>query len=1095
MADFADASSRLFQPLWGSELLDRAACCCAEDSLVELTGVWGSAAALIAAALAQRTDRPVVFITPHLDDADAAVDDIETLTGQRAMGLPAWEAQLAGDHVSVEITGERLAVLNRMLACGQGGQEPPAGPMILVAPVMAMLQPVPSRETLAASRRTLAVGEELDLDELIGWLIDGGFEPVEQVEEPGQFAHRGGIFDLFAPGQAQPIRIELFGDEIDSLRHFDLDTQRSTEPCRQVSVMAAGLAGDDPSAVTTLLEYLPADTLICTLEADELRDLAGQLYDRVRDDLAEASSPVALRSPAELFDGFERFTRVEMRLFAGRRNRGLALGVRSLERLRINTDEALAELADLAGDNDVWVCCDNTAEADRFAAMLAERHASLAGRVRLVRGHLAEGFAWPAAGLVAVGHHEIYQRHARPRKIRRVRTGRPIESMLDLAEGDYVVHVARGIAKFEGLRKMDRDGASEEYLRLRFAEGAIVHVPVSEIHLVQKYIGSRGRRPNLSNIGGGHWARTKERVAEAVEDLAAEMLRLQAARRASPGVAYAADSELQRQFAEEFAYVETEDQLAAIRAVEADMARAEPMDRLICGDVGYGKTEVAMRAAMRVVEAGRQVAVLVPTTVLAEQHGRTFTERFADFPVVVEMLSRFRTAGEQKSILKRLAAGQVDILIGTHRMLSSDVRFAELGLVVIDEEQRFGVSAKDHLKSLRVQVEVLTLTATPIPRTLHMALLGLRDISSLATPPLDRRAIHTEVSPRDDSLIRSAILRELNRDGQVFFVHNRVQDIHAVEAHLRKLVPDARLAVGHGQMPERQLEAVMGRLAQREIDVLLCTTIIELGLDIPSANTMIIDEADRYGLSELHQLRGRVGRYKHRAYCYLLLPERRTLNPVAARRLKAIEDFSDLGSGFAIAMRDLEIRGAGNILGPQQSGHIAAVGYELYCQLLERSVRRMRGEPAPSRPDTHLDLDVDALLPRAWVASARQRMEAYRRLAEIATVADLQSFREDLRDAYGPLPASAETLLALAEVRLRCGPAGIVSGVWMQPDVIFALEEQGAGEALWEALRAGPGGTVRHADDRTAHWRPPVALRSPEKFLPALLAAMRAADN
>jgi transcription-repair coupling factor (superfamily II helicase) len=670
-----------------------------------------------------------------------------------------------------------------------------------------------------------------------------------------------------------------------------------------------------------------------------------------------------------------------------------------------------------------------------------------------------------------------------------VRSGRPIESLLDLAEGDYVVHVMHGIARFEGLKTLARDGKNEEYLTLRFADAAVLHVPSGSINLVQKYIGARGKRPPLSKLGGSAWARQKARAAVAVTDLAAQLLRIQAMRQASEGIVYPAATDWQRQFEDEFIYTETEDQIATMRQIDDDMVRPRPMDRLLCGDVGYGKTELAMRAAFKVAEAGKQVAVLVPTTVLAAQHWRTFRERMADYPFTIEQLSRFRTGSEQDDVVARLAAGQVDVVIGTHRLLSKDVRFADLGLVVIDEEQRFGVEHKERLKNLRASVEVLTMTATPIPRTLHMALLGLRDISSLATPPMDRRAIHTEVREYDDELVRQVLYRELNRQGQVFFVHNRVMDIESVADRVKRLAPEARVAIGHGQMPHAELEDVMLRLVNQEIDVLVCTTIIESGLDIPTANTMIVHEADRFGLAELHQLRGRVGRYKHRAYCYLLLPERRTLTSVAAKRLKAIEEFSDLGAGFAIAMRDLEIRGAGNILGSEQSGHIAAVGYELYCQLLEEAVRQAKGEPAPPRRDTHVELGVDSFIPKEYVPSDRQRMEVYRRLARCAGAADMEQLATDLADAYGPVPPEAQTLLDLAEVRVRAAQFGIQSIIRIDPDIVFTFRDFTPAKHLFEGAR----GSVRLPDDHTVYWRLPKAYMEMPTLLRVLLNRLRQA--
>ncbi|MFW6154690.1 MAG: DEAD/DEAH box helicase, partial [Planctomycetota bacterium] len=529
------------------------------------------------------------------------------------------------------------------------------------------------------------------------------------------------------------------------------------------------------------------------------------------------------------------------------------------------------------------------------------------------------------------------------------------------------------------------------------------------------------------------------------------------------------DTIWQQRFEEEFPYTETRDQLACIKEVKADQMRPRPMDRLLCGDVGFGKTELAIRAAFKVVEAGRQVAVLVPTTVLAAQHMRTFSERLADYPFTVDVISRFRSAGDQKRIAERAAGGGIDILVGTHRLLSNDINFADLGLVIIDEEQRFGVAHKERFKAMRATVDVLTMTATPIPRTLHMSLLGLRDISNLQTPPLDRRAIHTEVARFDEGLIQGAIQRELAREGQVFFLHNRVGSIRAVADRVQQLVPDARVAVGHGQMPPRQLERVMLGFVDRAYDVLVCTTIIESGLDIPTVNTIIIDNGDRFGLAELHQLRGRVGRYKHRAYCHILLPEERTVTPVAAKRLKAIEEFSDLGAGFQIAMRDLEIRGAGNILGPEQSGHIATVGYELYCQLLDEAVRDLRGEAPPPRKDVSVDLGIRAYIPRRYIPSDRQRMEVYRRIARCGDENELTQLRTDLLDAYGKPPPALQTLLEVAEIRVLAGALGIGSIVLMRPDIIFTIRDWTLARDAFE----GATGTVRMPDERTAHWRLP----------------------
>ncbi len=720
------------------------------------------------------------------------------------------------------------------------------------------------------------------------------------------------------------------------------------------------------------------------------------------------------------------------------------LHVESVERFSGDVGRVRDELDAVAARERVLIACHNDGECKRLNEVLASGRLAQSDRLRLVVGRVRAGFRLvDPVGVVVLGGQELFHRDTRPdaglpAAPRRRLESRAIDSFLDLAEGDLVVHLSHGIARYRGMEVLEKNAAGspslpsprggggrsaaarqkEEHLILEFRDGVRVYVPASKIDLVQKYVGGGKSDPELSKLGGTGWQQRKDRVQAAVHDMAAEMLQLQAVRESQPGFAFPPDSDWQAEFEAAFPYRETPDQLTSLAEIKADMRKPRPMDRLLCGDVGYGKTELAVRAAFKAVDNGKQVAVLAPTTVLAEQHHRTFSQRLAEFPFTVECLSRFRTAGEQKRILARLAAGGVDVVVGTHRLVSADVHFKDLGLVVIDEEQRFGVEHKERLKRLRLDVDVLTMTATPIPRTLHLSLLGIRDISNLETPPPDRLAIETRIVRFDRQLIRNAILRELNREGQVYFVHNRVQNIHEIEDRIKKIAPEVRLAVVHGQMAGDELEEAMLRFVRREADVLVATTIIESGLDIPNANTIFINQADNYGLADLHQLRGRVGRYKHRAYAYLLLDADRQVSPTAARRLKAIEEFTELGSGFKIAMRDLEIRGAGNILGNQQSGHIAAVGYELYCQLLDNSVRELKGQARRAPLEVTVDLPWTAYLPRDYVAGQRQRIESYRRLARVRGLDRLEDFRQELRDRFGPPPEPAEWLLRLAELRL-----------------------------------------------------------------------------
>jgi transcription-repair coupling factor (superfamily II helicase) len=798
-----------------------------------------------------------------------------------------------------------------------------------------------------------------------------------------------------------------------------------------------------------------------------------------------------------------------------------------VQRFETEAKKALVELAELAATHRVTVFCENEGEQKRFAELLDQDQPGLREKIDIPVGYLHRGFLWeggaetggqgdkgtrgqevpvasgatsvplspcppvPLSSLALLGHHELFHRYEQRRRASKVIASRPVDSFLDLKVGDYVVHVAHGIAKFMGIHTITKDGHNDEYLSLRFAENATLHVPAARINLIQKYIGGFHGHPQLSRLGSGVWEKQKAKVAEAVMDMAAELLDIQAARAGQPGVAYPPDTEWQREFEAEFPYDPTPDQVTAAEDIKQDMTRTRPMDRLLCGDVGYGKTEMAMRAAFKAIEFGKQVAILVPTTVLAEQHYRSFKERMANYPFHVDSISRFKSPKQQKETVQKLAKGEVDVLIGTHRLISKDIKFADLGLVVIDEEQRFGVTHKERLKQMRKTVDVLTMSATPIPRTLHMSMLGLRDISSLTTAPQDRRSIVTEVMAFDKQRIKLAILRELQREGQVYFVHNRVSDILEVADQILQLVPDARIITGHGQMGEGELEDVMLKFVQHEADILVCTTIIESGLDIPNVNTILINNADRFGLSELHQLRGRVGRYKHRAYCYLLLPADRPVTPVAAKRLKAIEEYSHLGAGFKIAMRDLELRGAGNILGAEQSGHIAAVGYEMYCQLLEEATRQLKNEPRAIQPDAHVDIGISAFLPKTWIAADRQRLDIYRRLTRCTSLEMLHMLEQDSKDAFGEPPRQAVLLFALTELRLLAGIYGIASIIKKDPDVVLTVTDAAKAQS---ALIGAPG-TLRLIDEKTAYLRMPGTYLQPEILLMALRNLLAAAHE
>lgn len=1078
----------------------------AEGGRVSVNGSRGSSTTLVAGAVVRRLNRPVLLVTAHLDDADDAIDDLELFARGdgpvlRAARFGALEVLPGETSVSLELLAERLGVVSSLKDLGSDH-----GPHIIVAPVQALMQAVPLPDAMADFTLTLETGMELSPARLLDWLDAAGYTRVDAIEQPGDFATRGGIIDIFPPaGSAQqadtagaesaavgPIRLDYFGDEIESIALIDVDTMGSGQRLHSVQIIGARMEriqSDDRT--TNLIDLLPASTVIIMHEMLELAEQARGYFERL-------TNPRGIYAPNTVFAKIAQRTHVIINQYSdtGKTDDTFALPVAPLPTFDSDAGRAVNELAQLARQTNthVVVPCQKEGERDRLRELIAQHAPDAVDLIHTEVAYLHRGFIWRSEGdakngdpentLILVPHHELFHRYETRRRVRRITShAQASDAFFDLDVGDYVVHVDHGIAIFVGLKSMRRGGVTEEYLTLEFAKGARLHVPVSQIDLVQKYVGGFQGRPPLSSLGGKRWSRQKQQVAEAVKDLAAELLRVQAARAALPGIRYPEDTVWQREFEASFPYEETEDQLAAIAAVKRDMANSKPMDRLICGDVGFGKTEIAVRAAFKAAEYGKQVAVLVPTTVLAEQHERTFRSRMADYPFRIESLSRFKTDSEQQKILREVAAGRVDIIIGTHRLLSQDVKFADLGLVIIDEEQRFGVEHKNRLLQFRMTADVLTLTATPIPRTLHMAMLGLRDISSLSTPPMDRRAIVTEVIPFDRDRIRQGIVRELSRGGQVFFVHNRIHDIHSVADDLRRLVPDARIIVGHGQMSPRELEQVMLKFVRREADVLVSTTIIESGIDIPTANTMFIDQADHFGLAELHQLRGRVGRYKHRAYCYLLLPEDRPLTDTAAKRLKAIEQYAMLGAGFKIAMRDLEIRGAGNLLGPEQSGNIAAVGYEMYCHLLERQTRLLRNETIIEPGRTHLELPVSGHLPRNYISSAKYRMDAYRRISRATTLDELERVGRDLTDAYGPLPPAAQTLLQLAELRIAASTHAIDSIKLEGPDLIFKTSHL---QRLDPLLRDAPG-RASVIDDSTVYYRPPANYLEPPSTLLAVL--------
>ena len=1058
-------------------------------------GAQGSSTSLLAGAVALKMAKPVLLVVAHLDDADEALEDLEILAaaGHRlqARRFGALEVLPGESSVSLELLAERLAIV-RAIDKGTLCQSEPA---VLVAPVQALMQPVPEPAALQRWSLSIERGQTLAPGHLLDWLDRAGYQRCDVIEQPGDFAIRGGIVDIYTPAddRTAAIRIDYFGDQVETISRINTDTMGSGEAIESAQVMGISirqlqLDADHEHGTTSLLRLMPTETIVVLQEMLELAEQARGYYERLTD--ARGIYP-----PSNLFRDLTAQSHLQVNQYSTTEPKSVAcrIPVRPLPTFDQSASAAVADLATLASDDgepsEVVVLCQNEGEQSRLNELIAEHLPQGVSSICVELGYLFRGFIWREEGttLHLIPHHELFHRYETRRRIRRfvnepTKAG-ATDKFVEIAPGDHVVHVEHGIAHFRGLQTMTREGKTEEYLTLEFARGARLHVPAMQVNLIQKYIGGFHGKPPLSVLGGKRWQRQKQSVAEAVKDMAAELLRIQAARAALPGVRFPADTAWQHEFEAEFPYQETDDQVAAIAQMKKDMADEQPMDRLICGDVGFGKTEVAIRGAFKVSEFGKQVAVLVPTTVLAEQHERTFRERTAEYPFRIESISRFKTEAEQRKILKELAEGRIDVIIGTHRLLSGDVKFADLGLVVIDEEQRFGVEHKQKLLQFRLTADVMTLTATPIPRTLHMAMLGLRDISSLSTPPLDRRAIVTEVIPYDEQRVRQAIIREMNREGQVYFVHNRVHDIESVAGDVQRLAPDARLAIGHGQMSGRALEQVMLRFVRREVDVLVCTTIIESGIDIPTANTIIIDQADTFGLADLHQLRGRVGRYKHRAYCYLMLPRNRTINDTAVRRLKAIEQYSMLGAGFKIAMRDLEIRGAGNMLGAEQSGHIAAVGYEMYCSLLELESRRLRNEGYEEPVRSHIELPIAARLPPRYIASQKHRLDVYRRLSRATTLEQVAALAEDMTDAYGPPPKPATVLIQVTELRIAAGSIDVMRLKLDGPDLIFTTRDA---NKLRPLLKDAPGRVIL-LDPRTIYYRPPANYLKPPETLLAVL--------
>jgi transcription-repair coupling factor (superfamily II helicase) len=1021
------------------------------------------ARAIFAATLATHTARrPIVLAVPTGAEAERIAGDLREYLGDDAVELfPAWET-LPFERVSpaTETMGRRLRVIWRLRA---GGDHLPAA---IVAPVRALVQRLgPHVEDIEPV--VIRVGQQRDRDALVAELVNMGYRREYQVEARGEVAVRGSIVDVYPATADHPVRIDLWGDEVDRLSSFSIADQRSTGelndawifpvrellPTDEVRARAQELLQTEPwgreqwerlaqgatfdgmeswlpwlSADEHLLpDLLPAGALVALVEPRRLRDRAQELLDEEAAlattlattwgaDIADENTP-RLSLPFDRLLAHTKAQPVPV-LAAPDRPDTPVLAASGFDPVEGDVEGLARRLNALKKDGfRVIVAAEGSGSKARIEEMLVAEGAP----VDVIVAPLDRGVVLPSQLLAIIAEADLTGRRRVHRRARGAR--KAIDHYEGLATDDFVVHRVHGVGRYLGMETREMFGVTRDRLVVEFKGGDRVYVDSEDIGLIRKYTG--GEDPKLSKMGGADWEKTRARVRKAVRDIAAQLVVLYRRRLATPGHAFGVDGPFQTQIEDAFPYEETPDQQKAIDETKADMERPVPMDRLVCGDVGYGKTEVALRAAAKAVFDGKQVAVLVPTTLLASQHGQTFRERFANYPVRVEVLSRFLTAKEQTDVVKGVADGTVDIVIGTHRLLSGDLKFKDLGLLVVDEEQRFGVQHKERIKEWRTNVDVLTLTATPIPRTLEMSLTGIRDLSLVNTPPEDRQPILTYVGEFDERAVSEAIRRELLREGQVLFVHNRVRDIAHVAEDVRRLVPEARIAIAHGQMDEGRLERIVQEFWEREHDVLVCTTIVESGLDMPTVNTLVVDRADMLGLAQMYQLRGRVGRRGQRAYAYLLYPRDHKLTEEAYERLKTIGEFTDLGSGFKIAMRDLEIRGAGNLLGAEQSGHIAAVGFDLYVEMVTEAVGELTGQTPEAPLEVQIDVPVTAHLPRDYIARDDVRMEAYRRLAAVTTLADVDDIRAEWEDRYGPPPPPAEALLDVARLRAECVRLGV----------------------------------------------------------------------
>lgn len=1117
----------------------------------EVCELWGSSKALFLLALQRAARRPLLIVTATDEDAASIIDDLLFFSSAPFFSpvpadpppvfpFPSWGVlPFEPDSPDSTTVGERMRFLYHALRGVNG---------VFVVPVQGLTQKVPPRDLFSGGMTTVRVANPVDPDQLIRMLLSSGYESASIVTRVGEFSRRGGIIDFFSPSLDQPVRLELFGDTVESLRLFDPETQRSTGnvehslilPVRELFITEEGLArlsrrinddalleqfrsGDLPPGgeflapflytLESLDRYFPDNTLLALIEPEDLLKGAGNAWDRASSGRAEESgegrvlpeTPELYLSEGEMRDSLSRFRNLNIRLLGTAPDRH-SMDTRSLSSLSIKLTKTanLVQQPGLPAEGAVsalcrtlraWqasvliiIVCATEESGRRLSVMLGEYGLSVSSSpgalsaedlpqpVFVMTGRLTSGFSWPLGKLMVITEEDLFGSKSHRPRPRQAKAAPFLTSFRELRPGDLVIHRDYGVGEYTGLSRISVDGFETDFLALRYEPDAKLYVPLYSLDKVQKFAGVEGSVPRLDRLGGQSWARTKEKIRKDLLEMARTLIALSAARESRERPVFSAPDTMYREFESAFPYEETPDQQRAIEEVLADMQRQRPMDRLVCGDVGYGKTEVALRAAFKAVEDGFQVAMLVPTTLLAEQHARTFSDRLSPFTIRVEMLSRFRSRSEVRETLKGLKTGTVDIVIGTHRLLQRDVFFRNLGLLIVDEEHRFGVKHKERIKEFRNLVDVLTLSATPIPRTLHMSLSGLRDLSIIQTPPLDRQSIQVVLARFGKRVIREAVLQELAREGQVFFIHNRVQGIERMADFIQNLVPEASVGIAHGQMREDSIEEVMSRFIAGELKVLVTTTIIESGIDIPNANTIIINRADRFGLADLYQIKGRVGRGRRKAFAYLLTPSEEALPDLARKRLRAIQELSELGAGFRIAARDLETRGAGNILGKQQSGHIAAVGIDLYTEMMEEALSELRGEEPSKRPDAQINMRASAFIPEDYIEDMNLRLAAYKEISGALSDEEVDRVREDLLDRYGPVPEPLANLLEIMRIKILAQRSSVsrIDASASAVNITFAENAPVRHDAIMALLRRNQG-RIKLVPEYTLR----IALRDP----------------